>query len=97
MDHNVATGVLDPLPLHCVGRLVIESGESGLGAPVVADGEDAPRVAAVGKYDVLLGDEGAHGRRTGTVFAVGHLGNLSELLVEAQEAGQDARLDLLSE
>ena len=65
--------------------------EHGVGP---ARAEDAPRVAAVGEEDVLLGDEGAHRCRPALVLAVRNLGDLAQLLVQLQEAVQDARLHL---
>ena len=74
--------------LRCIPSL---RAEYGVGA---ARAEDSPRVAAVGEEDVLLCDERAHGRRAALVLAVGHLGNLAQLLVQLQKTVQDARLDL---
>ena len=47
-----------------------------------------------GGENVLLGDEGAHRRRPALVLAVRNLGDLAQLLVQLQEAVQDARLHL---
>ncbi len=65
---------------------MILSSQNGSGSIAA---QNSPRITAVREDDVLLGDEGAHGRRPALVLAVHHLRNLPQLLVLEQRYNTD--------